>query len=63
MEQAMEQHMCAFCGCDWSRVRVYLEVVRIVLCDGCHTEAIRAAMAFSPIGVPAPWSDISSSLN
>ena len=53
----MEQHMCAFCGCDWSRVRAYLGVVRIVLCDCCNAEAIRAAMTLAPIGVPAKWTD------
>lgn len=48
--------MCALCGCDWSRVRAYLGIVRIVLCDRCNADVIRAAMALNPIGVPAKWS-------
>ena len=50
--------MCAFCGCDWSRVRAYLGIVRIVLCDLCNAEAIRTAMLLNPIGVPAKWTEI-----
>lgn len=50
--------MCALCGCDFSHVRAYLGVVRIVLCDHCNADAIRAAMARQPIGVPAKWTEV-----